>query len=104
VFNIKCLFLPLLGSSTRSTVVRKVLETQPNDDDNDKDYDNPAVLSFRQRDAAHLLTLSDLCLSHFPLYMQTKSLKKITQPPENTILLHATGNVAMRYKGLFLFR
>ena len=42
-----------------NNVVRKVLETQPNDDDddNDNEYDNPAVLSFRQRDAAHLLTV-----------------------------------------------
>ena len=38
-----------------NTVVRKALETQPNYD-NDYDHDNLAVLAFRQRDAAHLLT------------------------------------------------
>ena len=40
-----------------NTVVRKVLETQPNNDDNDNDYVNPAVLSVRQRDAANLLAV-----------------------------------------------
>jgi hypothetical protein len=39
-----------------NTVVHKVLETQPNDDDNDND-DNLAVLSFRQKEAAHLLSV-----------------------------------------------
>ena len=47
-----------------NAVVREVLERQPDDDDDDdddddngNDNDNPTVLSFRQIDAAHLLTV-----------------------------------------------
>ena len=40
-----------------NTVVRQVLETQPNDGDNNDNDDNLAVLSFRQKEAAHLLTV-----------------------------------------------
>ena len=43
-----------------NAVVREVLERQPDDDDDDdngNDNDNPTALSFRQIDAAHLLTV-----------------------------------------------